>query len=86
MSNNLKEKDNEISFLKSKINSLKNTMEYWKDKFDKLISFLHSKLHNWYDKDDKYIDVVSDMYNDDVLDDNDIKELRLSKEKDGFER
>ncbi len=86
LSNNLKEKDNEISFLKSKINSLKNTMEYWKDKFDKLISFLHSKLHNWYDKDDKYIDVVNDMYNDDVLDNDDIRTLKLSKKKDDFER
>ena len=36
----IKEKDNEISFLKSKINSLKNTMEYWKDKFhDYVLSF-----------------------------------------------
>ena len=85
LSNTLKDKENEISFLKSKINSLKNTMEYWKDKFDKLISFLHSKLHNWYDKDDKYIDVVSDMYNDDVLDNDDIKELKLSKRRDDYE-
>ena len=86
LNNNIKEKDNEISFLKSKISSLKNTIEYWKDKFDKLISFLYSKLHNWYDKDDKYIDVVNDMYEDNVLDDDDIKNLDLNKEKDGFER
>ena len=86
LNNNIKEKDNEISFLKSKISSLKNTVEYWKDKFDKLISFLYSKLHNWYDKDDKYIDVVNDMYEDNVLNDDDIKDLKLSKEKDGFER
>ena len=84
--NNIKEKDKEISFLKSKISSLKNTIEYWKDKFDKLISFLYSKLHNWYDKDDKYIDVVDDMYEDEALDDDDIKNLDLNKEKDGFER
>ena len=63
-----------------------NTIEYWKDKFEKLISFLHDKLHSWYDKDDKYIDVVNDMYNDNVLDDDDIEELDLSKEKDDFER
>ena len=86
LNNNIKEKDNEISFLKSKISSLKNTIEYWKDKFDKLISFLYSKLHNWYDKDDKYIDVVNDMYEDNVLNDDDIKDLKLSKEKDDFER
>ena len=86
LNNNIKEKDNEISFLKSKISSLRNTIDYWKDRFDKLISFLHSKLHNWYDKDDKYIDVVNDMYEDNVLDNDDIKDLKLSKEKDDFER
>ena len=80
MNDTIKEKDNEISFLKSKIHDLKNTLEYWKNKFEKLISFLHVKLHSWYDKDDKYIDV------DNVLDDEDIKELDLSKEKDDFER
>ena len=86
LNNNIKEKDNEISFLKSKISSLRNTIDYWKDKFDKVIDFLHSKLHNWYDKDDKYIDVVNDMYEDNVLDDDDIKDLKLNKEKDDFER
>ncbi len=43
-----KEKNNEISFLKSKIHDLKNTLDYWKEKFEKLISFLHDKLHSWY--------------------------------------
>lgn len=82
----IKEKDNEISFLKSKIHDLKNTSDYWKDKFSKLIFFLHDKLHSWYDKDDEYIDVVNEMYNDNVLEDDDIEELDLSKEKDDFER
>ena len=86
LSDTIKEKDNEISFLKSKIHDLKNTLEYWKNKFEKLISFLHDKLHNWYDKDDKYINVVNDMYEDNVLDDDDIEDLDLSKEKDDFER
>ena len=86
LNNNIKEKDNKISFLKSKISSLRNTIDYWKNKFDKVIDFLHSKIHNWYDKDDKYIDVVNDMYEDNVLDDDDIKDLKLNKEKDDFER
>ena len=60
---------------------IKNILDYWKDKFEKLISFLHNKLHSWYDKDDKYIDVVNDMYDDNVLDNDDIEELDLSKEK-----
>lgn len=86
LNDTIKEKDNEISFLKSKIHDLKNTLEYWKNKFEKLISFLHDKLHSWYDKDDKYIDVVNEMYDDNVLDDDDIEELNLNKEKDDYER
>lgn len=86
LNNTIKEKNNEISFLKSKINDLKDALDYWKDKFSKLISFLHDKLHSWYDKDDKYIDVFNDMYDDNVLDDDDIEELDLSKEKDDYER
>ena len=86
LNDTIKGKDNEISFLKSKIHDLKNTLDYWKDKFEKLIFFLHSKLHSWYDKDDKYIDVVNDMYEYNVLEDDDIEELDLSKEKDDFEK
>ena len=82
----IKEKDNEISYLKSRLDDLKNTLEYFKDKFSILISFLHRKLLSWYDKDDKYIDVVNEMYHDNLLDDDDIKELDLIKEKDDFER
>ena len=86
LSKTIKEKANEISYLKSKLNDLKGTLEYFKDKFSILISFLHKKLHSWYDKDDKYIDVVNEMYEDNILDDEDIKELNLSKEKDDFEK
>ena len=82
---NNKEKDNEIISLKNKIFDLSETIEFWKNKFEKIIDFLHSKIHNWFDKDDKYIDVVNDMYQDNVLDDKDIEELDLNKEKDDFE-
>ena len=57
-----------------------------KDKFEKLISFLHNKLHSWYDKGNKYNEVVNDMYDETILNDDDIEELDLSKEKDDLER
>lgn len=83
---NNKEKDNEINSLKIKILDLSETIEFWKNKFEKLIDFLYSKIHNWFDKDDKYIDVVNEMYQDNILDDEDINDLDLtSKEKDDFE-
>ena len=34
-----------------------------------------------YDKDDKYINVVNEMYDDNVLDEDDIEKLNLNKEK-----
>lgn len=79
------EKDKEIISLKNKIFSLSNTIDYWKNKFEKLIDFLHSKIHNWIDKDDKYIDVVNDMYQDNVLDDEDINDLELEKNEEDLE-
>ena len=81
----INEDKEEISKLKSNINNLKQTISYWKDKFDKLISFLHSKIHNWYDKDDKYLNVINDMYKDEVLDDEDIEDIGLSTKKGDYE-
>lgn len=81
----INEDKEEISKLKSTINNLKQTISYWKDKFDKLILFLHSKIHNWYDKDDKYLNVINDMYKDEVLDDEDIEDIGLNKEKNDFD-
>ena len=46
----------------------------------------HDKHHRGYDKDDKYTDDVKEMYDNNVLDDDDIKDLDLSKEKDDFKR
>ena len=85
LTKNLKSKTKEIEGLKEENRLLKNTLEFWKDKFKKLISFLYSKLHSWYDKDDKYIDAANEIYDDNVLDD-DIEKLGLSKGKDDFER
>ena len=65
---------------------MKNTIDYWKNKFEKLISFLHDKINRWNEKDDKYIDVVNDMSEDNVLDDENIEELDKKKKKDDFER
>ncbi len=39
-----------------------------------------------HDKDDKYTDVVNDMYKNNILDDENIKDLDLNKEKDDYER
>ena len=71
-------------FLKIKNKWFKRYFRILAKKFNKIISFIHGKIHNWFDKGDKYIDVVNEMYQDDVLDDNDINDLDLSK-NDNFE-
>ena len=64
---------------------LKQNSKDIKDKIDKLKSSKLNKDNYILSKSDKYIDVVNDMYEDNVLDD-DIKDLKLNKEKDDFER
>ena len=81
----LKENKKNIAKLEKENYKLKQTISYWKDKFDKLISFLHNKIHNWYDKDDKYLNVINDMYKDEVLDNEDIEDIGLTNEKDDYE-
>lgn len=51
----------------------------------KLIDFLRSKIHNWIDKDDKYIDVVNEIYHDNILEDEDISDLELEKNEEDLE-
>lgn len=46
LNNIIKQKDKEISRLNFIITDIKSMLNYWKDKFDKLTSFLYSKLHN----------------------------------------
>lgn len=75
MNYQINEDKEEISKLKSTI-----TISCWKDTFDKLIPFLHSKIHNWNDKDDKYLKVINDMYKDE-----DIEDIELSTEKGDYE-
>ncbi len=62
--------------------NLKSFLEFWQDKFDRLIRFFKRKLHNWLEKDDKYIDVVNELYEEEILDRGDIKKLEKKEEKD----
>ena len=88
------ELDNNSNEVKDIVNNLKTTFtnkdKYVlnkddKDKIDKLKSSKLNKDNYILSKSDKYIDVINDMYEDNVLDD-DIKDLKLNKEKDDFER
>lgn len=43
----LNDKDNEISRLKTKKADLKDTIDYWKDKFQRVVKYIHDKIHEY---------------------------------------
>ena len=86
-------KDNEIDELKQENNSLFAELNYFKNKFIRLIKFIKNRLFNRKDR-DKYRDFSRDLYEHGVIEDDTIKELNetykfskeheLDKEKDDY--
>jgi chromosome segregation ATPase len=77
----LEEKENRIEELEEENFSLRNSLEYFKKKFTKLMKFLQEKLFGWGKKDPMYKKVVEDLYNKDIIDADDMKGI----EKDNYE-
>ena len=85
----LNNKDNEISSLKSKIKELKDSLDYWKDKFQKVVKFIHDKIHGIFgDKDDKYKEMADNLFINGIMDEKDYTSVINKKEKnrDDFEK
>ena len=80
-------KDNEINELKEENNSLFAELNYFKNKFIRLIQFIKNRLFNRKDR-DKYRDFSRDLYEHDVIEDDTIKELnetyKFNKEHDSI--
>ena len=76
-------KDNEIDELKEENNSLFAELNYFKNKFIRLIQFIKNRLFNRKDR-DKYREFSKDLYEHGVIEDDTIKELnntyKFSKE------
>lgn len=82
-------KDNEISFLKSKIEDLKDTIDYWKDKFQRVVKFVHDKIQGIFgDKDDKYKGIADNLFINGIIDEKEYTSFINKKEKnnDDYER
>ncbi len=87
-------KDNEIDELKEENNSLFAELNYFKNKFIRLIQFIKNGLFNRKDR-DKYHDFSRDLYEHGIIEHDTIKELNetykfskehdLSKEKDDYD-
>lgn len=87
--NDLNNKENEISSLKSKIKDLKDTIDYWKDKFQRVVKFIHDKIHGIFgNKDDKYKEMADNLFINVIMDENEYTSVINKKEKnrDDFER
>ena len=72
-----------IDELEDKVSTLQETLNYFKDLWQKFIKFLQDKFFSR----NKYDDFINDLYDEDILDDNEIDIIQNnSKNKDDFER
>ena len=67
-------KDNEIDELKKENNSLFLKLNYFKNKFIRLILFIKNRLFNIKDR-NKYRNLLRNLYDNNVIEDVTIKEL-----------
>ncbi|MDD2518820.1 MAG: plasmid recombination protein [Bacilli bacterium] len=75
LSKKVEEQSDKIEELEEENFSLRQTIRYFKDKFNKLKKFLQEKLFGWGKKDPIYIQVVDDLYDKNILEDDDIKSI-----------
>ena len=66
LTKNNKEKDKEIEELEKENSFLKNTIEYWKNKFSRLIGFIKNRLFNKRDQ-DRYYEFSKDLYTHGII-------------------
>ena len=86
LTKNIKSKDKEIEELKEENHSLKNTLEFWKDKFLRVMSLIKDKLFGKEKEREKYFDVSKDLYKKGIIKEDTFNELKdkynFSKEHD----
>ena len=73
-----------IDELEDKVSTLQETLNYFKELWQKFIDFLKDKFFS----SNKYDDFINDLYDEDILDENDIDVIQNNKDKnkDDFER
>ena len=86
LTKNIKNKDKKIEELKEENHSLKNTLEFWKDKFLRVMSLIKDKLFGKEKEREKYFDVSKDLYKKGIIKEDTFNELKdkynFSKEHD----
>ncbi len=86
LAKNIKSKDKEIEELKEENHSLKTTLEFWEDKFLRVMSLIKDKLFGKEKEREKYFDVSKDLYKKGIIKEDTFNELKdkynFSKEHD----
>lgn len=81
----LNDANNTIDELEDKISTLQETLNYFKGLWKKFIEFLQNKFFST----NKYDEFINDLYNENILDDNEIDIIQNNKnndKSDDFER
>lgn len=67
---------------------LKEKIEYWKEKLEKIINYISYKVQGLFgDKEkEKYQDVANDLYMNNIIDKKEYNKINSEKEKDDFYR
>jgi len=71
-----------VSRLKSKMEDLKDTLDYWKDKFQRVVKYIHDKIHCIFgDKDDKYKEMADNLFINGIMYEKEYTSVINKKEK-----
>lgn len=76
--------DDAIDMLEDKVSKLQETLNYFKELWKKFIQFLQDKFFST----DKYDEIVTELYHENIIDDNDLDKIQndyKNKEKDDLE-
>ena len=76
LTQNIKNKDKEIEELKEENHSLKTTLEFWKDKFLRVISLIKNKLFGKEKEREKFFDVSKELYKKGIIKEDTFNELK----------
>jgi len=71
------------------LEELKDSLEYWKDKFQRVVKFIHDKIHGIFgDKDDKYKEMADNLFINGIIDEKEYTSVinKKDKNRDDFER
>ena len=86
----IEDQDNQILFLKSKIEDLREALDYWKEKFHKILEYIHDKIFGIYEDEEMktYHLMADNLYINDIIDEKEYNSVINKKERnrDDFER